>query len=250
MKHVRFARDGKTLSGVWDDAAGKIVSDAGAFAADEVTWLPPSEPTKVVGTVLTYLDHADELGLERPREPILFLKPVTSLIGHRGKVRFPKDATYMHYEVELAVVIGRPCKDVGEREALDFVAGYTIANDVTVRDYITDTFRPPVKAKGWDTFGPLGPFLVDRDDVPDVGNLTLRAFVNGELRQEGTTRQLAFSVPRIISDISQVMTLLPGDVILTGTPKGLSHIYPGDVMRLEIDHLGVLENEVVGGSRP
>ncbi len=127
--------------------------------------------------------------------------------------------------------------------------GYTIANDVTVRDFVANLYRPPVKAKGWDTFGPLGPCLVE-DEIDDPGALELRTYVNGELRQEGNTKQLMWTIPEIIEYITEFMTLERDDIILTGTPKGLSHVYPGDTMRLEIDGLGALENQIVAQDDP
>ena len=158
---------------------------------------------------------------------------------------YPTGVEYMHYEVELAVVIGKRCRNVPAKRAGEVIAGYTIANDVTVRDFVRNFYRPPVRAKGYDTFGPVGPYLVTPDEVPDPANLELRAYVNGELRQQGNTAQLIRPVPELIEFISSIMTLEPGDMIWTGTPKGISHVYPGDVMRLEIDGLGALENPVV-----
>jgi 5-oxopent-3-ene-1,2,5-tricarboxylate decarboxylase/2-hydroxyhepta-2,4-diene-1,7-dioate isomerase len=215
-----------------------------AYRPDEVVWLPPVEPRKVVGLALNFADHASELGLASPEEPALFFKPLTSLIGHRAPVVAPANVEYMHYEVELAVVMGRTARRVKAANAMDYVLGYTIANDVTVRDFVHNFYRPPVKAKGFDTFGPLGPYLVI-DEIANPSNLELRAYVNGELRQTGHTSLFVRDVPALIEYISDFMTLEPDDVILTGTPKGISHIYPGDVMRLEVDGLGALENPVV-----
>jgi 5-oxopent-3-ene-1,2,5-tricarboxylate decarboxylase / 2-hydroxyhepta-2,4-diene-1,7-dioate isomerase len=158
----------------------------------------------------------------------------------------PPNIEYMHYEVELAVVIGRRGRRVKAGDAHDYVKGYTIANDVTIRDFVQNLYRPPVKAKGFDTFTPLGPWMIDRDDLPDPGNVALRTLVNGELRQEGNTRDFVHDIPAIIEFITDFMTLEADDVILTGTPEGLSHIYPGDQLRLEVDGIGALENPVVG----
>jgi len=155
----------------------------------------------------------------------------------------------MHYEAELAAVIGRQARKVEAGNAFEFVKGYTIANDITVRDFITNTFRPPVKAKGFDTFCPLGPCLVTREEIPDVSKLELRTFVNGELKQKGNTRNLIHSVPRLIKYISSFMTLEDGDVVLTGTPKGISPIVAGDRVDIEIDSLGTLSNTVVSEER-
>jgi 5-oxopent-3-ene-1,2,5-tricarboxylate decarboxylase/2-hydroxyhepta-2,4-diene-1,7-dioate isomerase len=225
---------------------GQLVGvDGAAYAPDEVVWLPPVASTKVIGLALNYADHAAELQMKSPEDPALFFKPPSSLVGHRAPVVHPAGVEYLHYEVELAVVIGRRCRRVKAERAGDVIAGYTIANDVTVRDFVQNFYRPPVRAKGYDTFGPVGPYLATPEEVPDPANLELRAYVNGELRQQGHTSQMMRSAPELVEFVSMIMTLEPGDMIWTGTPRGISHVYPGDVMRLEIDGLGVLENRVV-----
>lgn len=223
----------------------RLLDEAGrAYKPAEVTWLPPVEPTKVIGFALTYADHAEELEVAVPEQLAVFIKPPNTLVGHRRPVIYPTGARYMHYEVELAVVIGRRCRRVRMEDAYDVIRGYTIANDVTVRDFIVNFYRPPVKAKGWDTFGPLGPCLVE-DEIADPHRLELRAYVNGELRQRGSTAALAYTVPELIAYLAEFMTLEAGDVVLTGTPRGISPVQPGDVMRMEIDGIGALENPVV-----
>ncbi len=274
MKHARFLAEGRIHHGtVTDD--GQLLDEAGrsygvvegasrtdtvrglrhyeaqplgsgrAASDSRVVWLPPVAPPKVIGLALNYADHAAELELQTPEAPALFLKPLTSLTGHRSPVVAPPNIEYMHYEVELAVVIGRPGRRIARADAYDYVKGYTIANDVTIRDFVGNLYRPPVKAKGFDTFTPVGPWMIDRDDLPDPNNVGVRTFVNGELRQEGNTRDFVNDIPAIIAYISEFMTLEENDLILTGTPKGLSHIYPGDLMRLEVDGIGALENPVV-----
>ncbi len=244
MKFARFAVNGRIHEGTVREDGHLVTVDKAVFAPEEVVWLPPVNPSKVVGLALNYADHAAELKLESPPEPALFFKPNSSLIGHGAPVLYPTGVEYMHYEVELAVVIGRRCRHVPREKAGEVIAGYTIGNDVTVRDFVMDFYRPPVRAKGYDTFGPVGPYLVTPDEIPDPANLELRAYVNGELRQKGNTSQLMRPVPELIAFISMIMTLEPGDMIWTGTPKGISHVHPGDVMRLEIDGLGALENRV------
>ncbi len=242
MKRARFVAGGTTHEGTLED--GALVDESGArHPVDEVTFLPPVVPGKIVGLALNYADHAEELGMATPEDPALFFKPNSSLAGHLSPVVYPPAVEYMHYEVELAAVIGRHCHRVGAERAGDYIKGYTIANDVTVRDFVKDFYRPPVKAKCWDTFTPMGPYLVE--DEIDASALELRAYVNGELRQSGNTKQLIRKAPELIEYISEFMTLEENDVILTGTPKGVSHVYAGDVMRLEIDGLGVLENPVI-----
>ncbi len=253
MKRARFAAGGRLCRGLLDEKSGELVDGGGErFALDQVVLLPPVRPHSVVGLALNFADHAQELDLDKPEEPTLFLKPVSTLIGHLAPIHYPERAQFVHYEAELAVVIGQTARAVSAERALDVVAGYTVANDVTVRDYIKNTFRPPVRAKGWDTFCPLGPYLVDRDDVADPGQLEITTRVNGELRQEGNTRHLVYSVPELIAFITAFMTLERGDVILTGTPKGISPVAVGDVIRCEVEGVGVLENPVrlaPGGER-
>lgn len=245
MKLVRFALDGRVHDGTLRPD-GRITGHDGAlYAPDAVTWLPPVVPGKVIGLALNFADHAAELQIAAPEDPALFFKPTSSLVGHRAPVVYPAGAQYMHYEVELAVVIARRCRRVKAAQAASCIAGYTIANDVTVRDWVGNFYRPPVRAKGYDTFGPVGPCLVTPDEIPDPAALALQAYVNGELRQSGNTAQMVRPVPELIEFISAIMTLEPGDMIWTGTPRGISHVYPGDVMRLEIDGLGALENPVV-----
>jgi 5-oxopent-3-ene-1,2,5-tricarboxylate decarboxylase / 2-hydroxyhepta-2,4-diene-1,7-dioate isomerase len=249
MKHVRFIAEGREQTGVLNKEETAIISSSGKeYPLDGIqVWLPPIKPNKIIGLALNFADHAEELGLEKPSEPVLFIKPNSSLIGHKAPIYYPNGATYMHYENELAVVIGKTGRNIKKENAFDYVSGYTIANDVTVRDFVNNFYRPPVRAKGHDTFGPLGPFFVDKEDIPNVNNLELRTYVNGELRQKGNTKDLMYSIPELIEFISSFMTLEENDVILTGTPKGLSHIYPGDIVRLEIDGLGALENHVLDG---
>lgn len=243
MRQARFAVDGTIHVGEFRD--GRLYDRAGrAYSPDAAVWLPPVLPTKIVGLALNYAEHAAELGMTSPEEPALFFKPLSSLIGHRAPVVYPSGVEYLHYEVELAVVIGRTCRSVRAADAYGVVRGYTIANDVTVRDFVRNFYRPPVRAKGYDTFGPVGPWVVE-GEIEDPHALRLRTYVNGELRQEGTTALLLHRIPSLIEFISSIMTLEPDDLILTGTPKGLSHVHPGDRMRLEIDRIGALENPVV-----
>ncbi|RDI94899.1 2-hydroxyhepta-2,4-diene-1,7-dioate isomerase [Meiothermus sp. QL-1] len=243
MKRARFIAKGRLLEGYLQ--GGMLVDPAGeAHRPEEVQWLLPVVPSKVIALALNFAEHAEEFGLRKPEEPALFWKPNSSLLPHRGTVIYPRGARFMHFECELAVIIGRPMRRVKAREAMDYVGGYTIANDLVVRDYVSNTFRPPIRAKGWDTFGPLGPYYVSADEVPDPHNLWMRAYVNDELRQEASTRGMLFSIPEILEYISRFMTLEAGDVILTGTPRGISQVRPGDVMRMEIEGLGALENPI------
>jgi len=242
MRRVRFLAQGRLHHGTWGEEV--LLDESGrAWRPDDVTWLPPVTPSKILAFALTYADHAAELGVGRPEEPVLFLKPPSALVGHRAPVVYPTGVEYLHYEAELAVVIGRRCRRVRPEAARDVVKGYTVANDITARDFVRNFYRPPVKAKGWDTFLPLGPALVD--DVAEPGALTLRTYVNGELRQEGNTRDLFYPLEELVAYLSTFMTLEEDDVILTGTPRGISPVHPGDLMRVEVEGIGVLENPVI-----
>ncbi|HEX4241240.1 MAG TPA: fumarylacetoacetate hydrolase family protein [Steroidobacteraceae bacterium] len=229
-EHVRLA----------DGAGGEHVqlADGRIVSEDAVVWLPPFEVGTVIALGLNYRDHARELQLDSQEEPLVFLKGPGSLLGHRGRTRRPADAAFMHYECELAVVIGRPARRVARERALEHVAGYCIANDYAVRDYLENWYRPNLRVKNRDGCTVLGPWLVDAADVPDPGALGLRTFVNGKLTQQGNTRDLIFGIPVLIEYLSSFMTLSPGDVILTGTPEGVGNVMPGDVVTCEIDGLG------------
>ncbi len=252
MRIARFVLDGRIHSGTVTDDGRPMDTQGRVHAPDAVTWLPPVVPPKVVGLALNYADHAAELNkvdlpdeLAAPTVPALFFKPLTSLTGNGAPIVYPTGAQYMHYEGELAVVLGRSGRKIRQGDAMDYVKGYTIANDVTVRDFVQNFYRPPIKAKGFDTFGPLGPWMVTADAFGDPSNVTVRTFVNGELRQEGNTHFFIHSIPAIIEYVSAFMTLEENDVLLTGTPKGISAIHPGDRVRIEIDGIGALENPVV-----
>jgi len=243
VKRVRFAAAGRVRTGEFRD--GWLVDEAGRrHRPEEVVWLPPVQPSKVVGLALNYADHAEELGVRVPEEPALFFKPPSSLVGHLAPVVYPSGVRHLHQEVELAVVIGRRCRRVRPEDAYGVVRGYTIANDVTVRDYVGNFYRPPVRAKGYDTFCPVGPWVVE-GEVEEPHALRLRAYVNGSLRQEGSTANLLWKIPDLVALVSEIMTLEPDDLILTGTPRGVDPVYPGDVMRLEVEGIGALENPVV-----
>jgi 5-oxopent-3-ene-1,2,5-tricarboxylate decarboxylase / 2-hydroxyhepta-2,4-diene-1,7-dioate isomerase len=211
----------------------------------DVTWLPPVEPRTTFALGLNYADHAKELAFKAPEEPLIFLKGSNTFVGHRAQTVRPLDATYMHYECELAVVIGRTAHGVSRNDAYEYVRGYTVANDYAIRDYLENYYRPNLRVKNRDTCTPLGPWLVDRDDVPDPMNLALRTFINGKETQHGTTRDMIFDIASLIEYISSFMTLSPGDVILTGTPEGLADTKPGDEVVTEIEGVGRLVNTIV-----
>lgn len=211
---------------------------------EELELLPLVRPTKIVCVGLNYHDHAREMGLPIPEEPVLFLKPPTAVIGTGDAIVAPAGAGRVDHEAELAVIIGHTARFVPEGEALSHVFGYACANDVTARD-LQKKDGQWTRAKSFDTFCPVGPWI--ETHLEDPQSLGVRAIVNGEVRQRGTTAEMIFPVPKLISFISGVMTLLPGDVVLTGTPSGIGPIKDGDEVSIEIDQLGLLTNRVAAG---
>ena len=231
--------------GLQDRMEGLQLDDGRLVTGAEVVWLPPFEVGTIIALGLNYADHAKELEFHSEEEPLVFLKGPGSLLGHRGTTRRPADVKFMHYECELAVVIGRRAKNVSRDAAMQHVAGYCIANDYAIRDYLENWYRPNLRVKNRDGGTVLGPWFVDASDVPDPSTLALRTFVNGKLTQHGNTRDLIFDIPCLIEYLSAFMTLAPGDVILTGTPEGVANVMPGDEVACEIDGLGRLVNTVV-----
>jgi 5-oxopent-3-ene-1,2,5-tricarboxylate decarboxylase / 2-hydroxyhepta-2,4-diene-1,7-dioate isomerase len=249
MKRARVACGGAVHQAT-AHAAGLRLADGRVVAENAVVWLPPFEVGTVIALGINYADHAKELAKEltigAKDEPLAFLKGPNALIGHRGQTRRPADASFMHYECELAVVIGRVAKNVKRADAMAHVAGYTVANDYAIRDYLENWYRPNLRVKNRDGCTALGPWLVDAADVPDPHNLPLRTLVNGRLTQSGNTRDLVNDIPALIEYLSGFMTLSPGDVILTGTPEGVVNVMPGDEVVTEIDGIGRLVNTLVG----
>lgn len=229
------------------------LEDGRLVTEDEVEWLPPVEAQTVFAVGLNYAEHARELAFEARREPrpelLVFLKGPNTLAGHRGRTVRPEGVSFMHYECELAVVIGRPARRVARAHALDYVAGYCVANDYVVRDYLENWYRPNLRAKNRDAATLLGPWLVDAGDVPDPMNLELRTWVNGEVTQRGNTRDMIVDVPGLIEYLSAFMTLGPDDIILTGTPQGVVDVKVGDEVITEIDGVGRLAGYIVAEPR-
>ncbi len=244
MKRARVACSGAIHHAVEADGDLKL-DDGRVVKENEVVWLPPVLPRTVFALGLNYVDHANELSFEAPTEPLVFLKGPNTFIGHRARTRRPAGVTNMHYECELAVVIGRRARNVKSEDAYDYVLGYTVANDYVIRDYLENYYRPNLRAKNYDNCTPLGPWLVDREDIPNPMNLTLRTYVNGKLTQEGSTRDMVFSIPELIAYLSSFMTLSEGDLILTGTPKGVVDTKAGDEVVTEIEGIGRLLNRIV-----
>ncbi len=208
----------------------------------EVKLLAPVIPTKIIAVGRNYADHAAELGSEVPETPGIFLKPPTTVIGPMASIRIPQGVGEIHHEAELAIVMGRVTRNITAAKSLDHILGYTAANDVTARALQASDMQW-TRAKGFDTFCPLGP-AIDTEFDPAEGH-EITCTVNGVLRQEGTTADMVFDVPEIVAFVSSVMTLLPGDIILTGTPAGVGPIEDGDRVEVAIEGIGMLMNQVV-----
>jgi len=218
---------------------------------------PVARPSKIVCIGLNYADHAKETGATPPAEPVIFLKSTTALVGPNDDIMIPKNSEKTDWEVELAVIIGKKASYVNEAEAMDYVAGYALHNDVSERAFQLERHGTWDKGKGCDTFAPMGPYLVTKDEIDDADNLRLWLKVNGKTMQDGTTANFIFRVPFIVSYVSQFMTLLPGDIISTGTPAGVGlgmnpqvYLKAGDIIELGIDGLGNAKQKVVKPLRP
>ena len=259
MKLVRFEHDGRVRAGIVEDGrvrdAGESVlhpdpGDVVARVEDVRLLAPVASPGKIVCAGLNYRDHAEESGQPIPESPILFAKFATSVVGPGEAIRIPSFATQVDYEAELGVVIGSRACAVSTQDALSHVLGYTCVNDVSARD-LQFADGQWVRGKSLDTFCPIGPWIVTRDEIPDPQRLGIRCVLNGEVLQNSSTEQMVFSVAELVSFISQGITLEPGDVIATGTPPGVGFartppvfLNPGDTVSVEIDSIGVLENSV------
>jgi 2-keto-4-pentenoate hydratase/2-oxohepta-3-ene-1,7-dioic acid hydratase in catechol pathway len=215
---------------------------------------PIARPGKIIAIGLNYEDHAAETGAEIPEKPVVFAKFPNTVIGPGEPIRIPPITEQVDFEAELAIIIGRRAKGVSAAEALDYVFGYTNANDVSSRDLQFSEGGQWTRSKSLDTFCPLGPYLATRDEVPDPQNLYIRAILNGEVVQDGTTSRMIFPVAELVSFLSQGMTLEPGDIIITGTPPGVGMardpqlwMKPGDEVSIEIEGLGTLTNPVEAG---
>ncbi len=251
MKIVRIKSGDDITYGV-ADAEGVLVYNGSPFVAWEptevvipwpsVTLLAPVIPTKVLCVGKNYEDHAAEFDGEVPEEPLIFMKPSTSVVGPNANVVHPALSSEVHHEAELAVVVSKPARNVKAEDASQYIFGYTAANDVTARD-LQRKDGQWTRAKGFDTFCPLGPAI--ETELDPLERLSVVCQVNGEVRQAGFTSDMVFGVAEIFEYITAFMTLLPGDAILTGTPSGVGKVEPGDVMEVEVDGIGTLTNRVV-----
>ena len=253
MKIVRFAVDGKARYGILREQSFQAIEGKPFrqikltdqfYQRNQVKLLAPCQPSKIVALGLNYHNHAKELGSQVPNSPLTFLKPSTAVIGPEDNIVYPSASARVDYEGELAVVLKKPVWRVAVKDALDYVLGYTCFNDVTARD-LQYHDKQWTRAKGFDTFAAVGPWI---ETELDPGSVVLETYLNGRLKQQGNTSDLIYSIPELISFISNVMTLLPGDIIATGTPSGVGPMYPGDTVEVRIPSVGTLRNFVVKNS--
>ena len=255
MRILRYEADGETKYGVLepDDSIRQLTgSPFGRFEigrpvaslSDVRVLAPVEQPSKIIGVGLNYVSHIEEIGAATPEFPVLFVKPTTAIIGQGDAIVYPRQGQKVEYEAELAVVVGKSARHVPEARALEYVLGYTCGNDVSERviQFAEMKMGAMLVGKGFDTFCPLGP-VIETDLDPN--NVDVIARLNGELRQKANTSDLLFSVARLVSYISEAMVLLPGDVIMTGTPAGIGPMAPGDVIEIEVSGVGVIRNRVV-----
>ena len=237
-----------------DDLSPKVSkfinSNPEVIPLSEIEFLPVIErPGKVLAVGLNYKDHAKETGMDLPEVPMIFTKQSTSVLGHQGEIHKPKVSDAVDYEGEMAFVIGKKCRHVSKEDALDVIAGVTICNDVSVRDWqiASPTFT---MGKSFDTHCPIGPYIVTMDEISDIHNLKIKTYVNDELRQDSCTDQLIFDCFDLIEHITKAFTLEPGDIIATGTSSGVGvvlgkYLVPNDVVKIELENVGTLENKVI-----
>ena len=221
-----------------------IAPDGRSVAAGDAVHLPPTEPTKIIACHLNYRSRVDEFMTKLPPAPTYFHKPTTSLNAHLGHVVRPEGCRYLNYEGEIAIVIGATCRSVPRESALDYVAGYTVANDFGLHDFRDTDAGSMLRVKGSDTLCPLGPGLVDDWDFHGK---SIRTLVNGREVQSGNTNEMEWDMAYLVADLARTITLLPGDVILSGTPAGSRPVEPGDVVSVEVEGLGTLTNTIVVG---
>ncbi|MDF0546442.1 fumarylacetoacetate hydrolase family protein [Sphingobium sp. H39-3-25] len=248
MKRARIAHRGRELwVEVSDDGNSVRLPDGSALAASDVHWLAPVQHGAAVYALgLNYADHNRELGFAPKLEkPLIFMKGTNCFVGHDGDTPRPADANQMHPECELVAIIGQPARNVARADALDYVSGYTVANDYAIREYLENYYRPNARVKNRDATTPIGPWIVDAADVPDPQALSLSTHVNGVEVQRGSTADMILDVAGLIEYLSSFSTLMPGDMILTGTPHGVHFCAVGDEVVCEIEGIGRLVNNLV-----
>ncbi|MGM0471130.1 MAG: fumarylacetoacetate hydrolase family protein [Bacillota bacterium] len=251
MKFVRGYVDQKLSYGILSDTEDKVrlISKPPTddyqltnqvYSLSEVELVPPCQPNKIVCVGLNYLDHARELEMDLPAEPIIFLKPTTALVGSGAQIKYPQMSNQVDYEAELAIIIGREAKNITSQQAEDYILGYSCFNDLTARD-LQSRDGQWSRAKSFDTFAPVGPVIATELNPND---LQIQLYQNGSLQQDSTTSQMIFSPSEVVSFISKIMTLQPGDIIATGTPPGIGSVSRGDQLEVQIEGIGSLINHV------
>jgi 2-keto-4-pentenoate hydratase/2-oxohepta-3-ene-1,7-dioic acid hydratase in catechol pathway len=224
----------------------RVIVDRGLFSdtflLNDLEILPPTSPTKIICVGLNYRDHAKELNMQIPNDPLIFLKPPSAVIGQFGKIVHPKSSKQIDYEGELAVIINKRCKNIRASDGQSVIMGYTCLNDVTARD-LQSKDTQWTRSKSFDTFAPVGPYIASPEI--DVSKLAIKTRVNSELRQNSNTNNLIYDVPYLIEYISSIMTLERGDIISTGTPPGVGELSVGDDVEVEIENIGILKNNVI-----
>lgn len=251
MKYLRFLQNGNIRYGLLEkgntirEVGGDIFNNhkntENVFSLSEITFLPPCVPTKIIAVGLNYFDHANEVQMKISDEPLIFMKPPSTLIAHNDNIIYPKMSKQLDYEAELAVIIKNRIKNIEPEDVFENILGYTCFNDVTARD-LQKKDEQWTRAKSFDTFAPIGPFISTGLN-PD--NLQIKLYKNGQLMQNSSTNNMIFKVDKIISFISKIMTLFPGDIIATGTPSGVGKLEEGDIVEVEIEGIGVLKNNVL-----
>ena len=251
MKYLRFLQNGNVKYGLLekDNVIREVVGDIfnnyknteNVYSVSEITFLPPCVPTKIIAVGLNYFDHANEFQMKIPDEPLIFMKPPSALIAHNDNIIYPKMSKQLDFEAELAVIIKNKVKDIEPEDVFKNILGYTCFNDVTARD-LQKKDEQWTRAKSFDTFAPIGPFI-STDLNPD--NLQIKLYKNGQLMQDSSTGNMIFKVDKIVSFISKIMTLFPGDIIATGTPSGVGRLEAGDKVEVEIEGIGILKNTVL-----
>jgi 5-oxopent-3-ene-1,2,5-tricarboxylate decarboxylase / 2-hydroxyhepta-2,4-diene-1,7-dioate isomerase len=245
-EYRRILLDGAVVQ-VVSDGAELVARDGRRIAAADAVHLPPVVPTKIVGVHFNHRSRAEEFRAALPVAPTYFHKPTSALVGHGGAVVRPANCKYLNYEGEIAIVIGRTCRNISRSEAADYIAGYTIGNDFGLHDFRDTDAGSMLRVKGSDTMAPLGPGLVTGWDFH---NKKLRTYVNGRLAQDGSTDEMQWDMHYLVADIARTITLYPGDVLLSGTPAHSRPVQPGDLVEVEVDGLGKLSSPIVAGPLP
>jgi len=250
MKYLRFFHNGNIGYGLLekDNIIREVVGDIfnnhkiteKEYSLSEITFLPPSRPTKIIAVGLNYFDHANEFQMKIPDEPLIFMKPPSTIIAHNDNIIYPKMSKQLDYEAELAVIIKNKIKNIEPKDVFKNILGYTCFNDITARDLQKKDVQW-TRAKSFDTFAPFGPFI-STELNPD--NLKIKLYKNSQLMQNSSTSNMIFKVDKIVSFISKIMTLFPGDIIATGTPSGVGQLEAGDIVEVEIEGIGILKNTV------